>query len=70
MAFLQDKFRWELASTDGGGVLGALVSVILFPFRAVLFVALAPFNVVKFIVTFPFRHRTSDSAVKPEHVQQ
>jgi len=44
----------ELASRNGG-VLGWLVFVLLFPLRAVLFVALAPFNLANAIFAILFR---------------
>jgi len=50
----------ELASPNGG-VLGSLVSVILFPFRAVLFVVLAPFNLANAIFAFLFRRDRNHS---------
>jgi len=47
--------REAATASPNGGVLGSLVFVMLFPFRAVLFVALAPFNLAKAIFAFLFR---------------
>jgi hypothetical protein len=53
-----------------GGVLGALVFVLLFPFRAVLFVLLAPFNLANAIFAFLFRRNRKHSPVQQEDQQE